>query len=246
MGIRRPAGVVVDFQNGINDERVAALAGRERCLGCVITIGAGMYEPGHAIRTDRSQVGFGDARPDLGQERRECGVRAALGPNGRLKILQVARGYQKESSFHHIDGLFPLVRLEDPGYESRLIDVAALKMVAEPFRPPVADVRGLTGRFEFTGDSLWWKGARVAIFDINGDGVLTIDRQALVEHLLADGTLAGVNVELARPGDSALSSLSLKVATGERFVRLGADPLDRLLEPFGRASPTAAPAARSG
>src|SRR5512132_381664 len=53
-----PEGVVVDFQNGINDERVAAVAGRERSLGCVITIGAGMYEPAHAIRTDSSAVGF--------------------------------------------------------------------------------------------------------------------------------------------------------------------------------------------
>jgi len=56
--LRKPDGVIVDFQNGINDERVAGAAGRERCLGCVITIGAGMYEPGHAIRTDRSQIGF--------------------------------------------------------------------------------------------------------------------------------------------------------------------------------------------
>ena len=56
--LKKPDGVVVDFQNGVNDERVAAVAGRERCLGCVITIGAGMYDPGHAIRTDRSQVGF--------------------------------------------------------------------------------------------------------------------------------------------------------------------------------------------
>jgi 2-dehydropantoate 2-reductase len=56
--LRRPDGVVVDFQNGINDERVAAVAGRERTLGCVITISAGMYEPGHAIRTDRGAVGF--------------------------------------------------------------------------------------------------------------------------------------------------------------------------------------------
>jgi translocation and assembly module TamB len=99
-------------------------------------------------------------------------VRAALGPNGRLKILQVAKGYQKESSFHRISGLFPLVRLEDPGYKSRLIDVAALKMVGEPFRPPVADVRGLTGTFEFTGDSVWWKGARVTFpaTRASGDG----------------------------------------------------------------------------
>jgi len=56
--LRQPDGVVVDFQNGINDERVAAVAGRERTLGCVITISAGMYEPGHAIRTDRGAIGF--------------------------------------------------------------------------------------------------------------------------------------------------------------------------------------------
>ena len=97
-------------------------------------------------------------------------VRAALGPNGRLRILQVAKGYQKESSFHRINALFPLVRLEDPAYSNRLIDVAALKMIAEPFRPPVADVRGLTGTFEFTSDSLWWKGARVAFPETKASG----------------------------------------------------------------------------
>jgi 2-dehydropantoate 2-reductase len=53
-----PGGVVVDFQNGINDERVASVVGKDRCLGCVITIGAGMYEPGHAMRTDSGSVGF--------------------------------------------------------------------------------------------------------------------------------------------------------------------------------------------
>jgi 2-dehydropantoate 2-reductase len=54
----RPDGVVVDFQNGMNDERVAAVAGRERTLGCVVTIAAGLYEPGHATRTDSGNVGF--------------------------------------------------------------------------------------------------------------------------------------------------------------------------------------------
>lgn len=56
--LRQPDGVVVDFQNGINDERVAAVAGKHRSLGCVITISAGMYEPGHAMRTDQAQIGF--------------------------------------------------------------------------------------------------------------------------------------------------------------------------------------------
>ena len=56
--LKQPDGVVVDFQNGINDERVASVVGKDRCLGCVITIGAGMYEPGHAMRTDSGTVGF--------------------------------------------------------------------------------------------------------------------------------------------------------------------------------------------
>ncbi|MFQ5830346.1 MAG: ketopantoate reductase family protein [Candidatus Methylomirabilia bacterium] len=56
--LKKPDGVVVSFQNGLNDERVAAVAGRERTLGCVITVGAGLYEPGHAIRTDTVAVGF--------------------------------------------------------------------------------------------------------------------------------------------------------------------------------------------
>ena len=56
--LKTPDGVVVDFQNGINDERVAVIVGRERTLGCVIAISAGMYEGGHAIRTDTGQVGF--------------------------------------------------------------------------------------------------------------------------------------------------------------------------------------------
>lgn len=59
--LKEPDGVIVDFQNGINDERVAAVAGRHRTLGCVITIGAGLYEPGVALRTDpidSGRVGF--------------------------------------------------------------------------------------------------------------------------------------------------------------------------------------------
>jgi 2-dehydropantoate 2-reductase len=56
--LKQPDGVVVDFQNGVNDERVASVVGKARCLGCVITIGAGMYEPGHAMRTDSGTIGF--------------------------------------------------------------------------------------------------------------------------------------------------------------------------------------------
>ncbi|HZD84886.1 MAG TPA: hypothetical protein VE052_03150, partial [Gemmatimonadaceae bacterium] len=110
--------------------------------------------------------------PDITAAERKDALRRALGPEGRLKIVQVRNGYQKESSFHRINGIFPLVRLEDPAYKNHVIDVAALKMIAEPFRPPVADVRGLTGTFDFTSDSVWWKGARVAFpaTKASGDG----------------------------------------------------------------------------
>ena len=114
-------------------------------------------------------------------------VRRALGPEERLKVFKVANGYQKEFAFHKIDGIFPLVRLEDPAYPNREINVAALRMIAAPFRPPVADVRGLTGVFEFTGDSLWWKGARVAFpqTKASGDGKYYINNGDL--HLRLHG-----------------------------------------------------------
>jgi 2-dehydropantoate 2-reductase len=75
--LARPDGVVVDFQNGINDERVAAVAGRERTLGCVITIGAGLYEPGHALRTDSGAIGFKIGELD-GRETERARALAAL------------------------------------------------------------------------------------------------------------------------------------------------------------------------
>jgi 2-dehydropantoate 2-reductase len=46
-----PAGVLVSAQNGINEDLVAPVIGYTRTLGCVVTIGAGLYEPGHVTRT---------------------------------------------------------------------------------------------------------------------------------------------------------------------------------------------------
>ena len=46
-----PAGVLVSAQNGINEDWVAPIIGYTRTLGCVVTLGAGLYEPGHVTRT---------------------------------------------------------------------------------------------------------------------------------------------------------------------------------------------------
>ena len=51
-------GVLCCFQNGLNDERVAAVAGVDRTLGVVITISSAVYEPGVTIRTDLQDQSF--------------------------------------------------------------------------------------------------------------------------------------------------------------------------------------------
>lgn len=55
----KPAGVLVSAQNSINEEWLAPLIGYTRIVGCVVTVGAGLYEPGHVIRTSAS------SRPSL-------------------------------------------------------------------------------------------------------------------------------------------------------------------------------------
>ena len=58
-----PAGVIVSAQNGINDDRIAPIAGYSRTLGCVITLGAGLYDAGNPIRTsiaDRAAFTVGE------------------------------------------------------------------------------------------------------------------------------------------------------------------------------------------
>lgn len=50
----KPAGVLVPAQNGINEDWVAPVIGYTRVIGCVVTLGAGLYEPGHVLRTSAS------------------------------------------------------------------------------------------------------------------------------------------------------------------------------------------------
>ena len=58
-----PGGYVVSAQNGINEDAIADVVGWTRVVGCVVTLGAGMYEPGHAERTsanDRTAFTVGE------------------------------------------------------------------------------------------------------------------------------------------------------------------------------------------
>lgn len=48
----KSTGAIYPAQNGMNDEAVAEVVGFNRTVGCVPTISAAVYEPGHVIRTD--------------------------------------------------------------------------------------------------------------------------------------------------------------------------------------------------
>ena len=40
-----PGGFIVSAQNSINEETIAGAVGWTRVVGCVVTLGAGIYEP---------------------------------------------------------------------------------------------------------------------------------------------------------------------------------------------------------
>jgi translocation and assembly module TamB len=119
---------------------------------------------------------------------RDSVVRNALSGNSRLMIRQVPGGFQKVIQLDSLTGTFPLVRLSEPGVPNRLLQVSALTMNAYPFRPPGAVVRDVKGSFSFNNDSVWWKGAYVALpsSKATGDGSYALSSGDLAMTIHSD------------------------------------------------------------
>lgn len=106
------------------------------------------------------------------QAARDSAIRDALGGGSRIMVARAPNGFQKTVQLDSVTGTFPLVRLSQPGLRTRLLEVQSLTMDAYPFRPPAAVIRDLKGTFPFDNDSIWWKGAYVALphSRASGDG----------------------------------------------------------------------------
>jgi translocation and assembly module TamB len=140
---------------------------------------------GSWIRFNNATVIDGDVvvrspwEPDTGLTARvrDSVVRDALSAGSRLNIVAVRGGYVKIVELGQADAKLPLVRISDPAYKNRFVQVAALRMLAFPFRPPPAEVTALTGNFEFNDDSLWWKGAhgQLPASKLHGDGMYDLN-----------------------------------------------------------------------
>ena len=117
-----------------------------------------------------------EPRTGLSARVRDSVITDALKGGSRLSIVRAPGGFQKVIELAQVNGKYPLVRIADPDFKNRLIQVAAMSTKAFPFRPPPADIRALTGNFEFNDDSLWWKGAgvRLPASNLRGDGMYNI------------------------------------------------------------------------
>ncbi len=88
-----PAGAMVCFQNGLCEERVAAIAGPERTLGAIVAWGASMVEPGVYDRTSSGGFVLGRLDGALDDPRLDelSRVLEAIGPTSISKNLAGAR-----------------------------------------------------------------------------------------------------------------------------------------------------------
>ena len=130
-------------------------------------------------------------REGLSAHARDSILKDVLKADARLDIAPVAGGYQKKVVLDRLNATVPFLRWADPAFTYRQAQVAALSMDAYPFRPPAARITALAGKFEFSDDSLWWKGAAVNLpsTSARGDGVYNMNTGDL--RLAADASRGG-------------------------------------------------------
>ncbi len=142
----------------------------------------------------------------LTEAEREHAITAALGVDSRMYVTRVQGGFQRVSDFQAIDAHLPMIRLADPAADFAVIEVEKLRTHAYPFRPPGLLVRALTGTFNFTGDSLWWRGTRAELSGsrVEADGRYAIGNGDLSLRLVGNpvnpGDARWVFPELPRSG----------------------------------------------
>lgn len=127
-------------------------------------------------------------RPDsnLPADRRDAAIAAALGANARSRTERVSGGFQRVLYYHDIDAVLPDIRLAHDG-QPTVVRIGSLSMIAEPYRPPVIDVRSLTGTIYASKDSLWWRDARMALPSsrVAGNGRIGFNRSGITMQLSA-------------------------------------------------------------
>jgi translocation and assembly module TamB len=93
----------------------------------------------------------------LSPAQRARAIEEALSEDTRPNVQRVPGGFQNVMDFRQLHGRLPRARIADPGEEQMVFEVASLSGIARPFRPPVAEVRDLSGEVRLSEDSLWFR-----------------------------------------------------------------------------------------
>ncbi len=140
-------------------------------------------------------------QPDsnLPADRRDAAIAAALGATARSRTVRVPGGYQRVLYYHDIDAELPEIHLAHGGQPTS-VRIGSLSMIAEPYRPPVIDVRSLTGMIYASKDSLWWHDAKLALpaSRIVANGRIGFNRSGITMQLTA-APLAFADVRWLNP-----------------------------------------------
>jgi len=80
-------GVMVGLQNGMNDEAIASIVGRQRTLGCVVELSAEVFTPGLVQRnTTRKSTWFGFGELDGSYTPRLREIEAMMGCTAKISL----------------------------------------------------------------------------------------------------------------------------------------------------------------
>lgn len=138
--------------------------------------------------------------PSASGASRDAVIRHALSDANREHVVPAAGGYQSLSKFSEVDGEFPLIVFADPDSSARVIDVASLSTIAQPFRPPAVEVQDFAGRVRIGADTVWLQRARIALpgSRLALHGTYDMSDQAVNARIRAD-TLSLADLRFARP-----------------------------------------------
>jgi translocation and assembly module TamB len=108
----------------------------------------------------------------LSPEEHQRAIEEALSEDRRANVYRVPGGFQNVMDFRQLTGTLAEVIIADPDVDEMVFEIASLSGIAQPFRPPVAEILDLAARVAMTEDSLRFRDVRAVLpgSTISGSG----------------------------------------------------------------------------
>jgi translocation and assembly module TamB len=189
---------------------------------------------------------------DLTGEERARAIRKALAGETRERVVEVPGGYQNIMEFRDLNVGLRQVVLAHPDTAGIPIDVARFSGLVQPFEPPAAPVRDLSGRFRLVNDTLKFTGVHAVLTHsrLAARGTYALQSGELLMHLRG-GPVAFPDLQWLYPPlpDEGGGSMRLRVERRTLATRVAADEMDIAIgdaRVFGRLDMTTGDTLRIG